>query len=376
MLARVLLALSLAQVVLLYVPLPTWPMWLARFAAIEGCLLASVLGILAAVLGGGQPLVQGLATMSALAAMAPALLILPTFRAENQSFSMMDWLTGGSTADVVVDRDIELSTGLKADVYRASGPGPHPFILVVHGGSWRSGDKGDAERESRAFAAAGFTVIDVAYRLAPEFPFPAGIEDVKCMLGRARERSAELGIDPARAALLGRSAGAEIALVAAYTLGGPPPGDPAGSPALPGSCGTASGASGGAPVQAVISLYGPTDLAWAYDNPFVPDVVQGTSALEAYLGGPPAQSPENYRLATPMTWVDRDVPPTLLLHGTAERCVRMSNAEKLHTALLARGRVAKLVLVPFAEHGFDIRPGGFGSQLSRGVILDFLRAQL
>ena len=376
MLARLLLALSLAQVVLLYVPPPIWPMWLARFAAIEGCLLASVLGVLAVLLGGGQPIVQGLAAMGALAAMAPALLAIPVFRSENQSFSMQDWLTGGSTPDVVVDRDIELLPGLKADVYRAPGPGPHPFVMVVHGGSWRSGDKGDAARESRAFAAAGFTVVDVAYRLAPKFPFPAGIEDVTCLLGRVRERSAELGIDPARAALLGRSAGAEIALVAAYTLGAPPAGGAAGSP-LTGPCKAAVGAEGSVDaVQAVISLYGPTDLAWAYDNPFVPDVVQGTSALEDYLGGSPAQSPENYRLATPMTWIDREVPPTLLLHGTAERCVRVSNAEKLHTALLAKGRTSKLVLIPFAEHGFDIRPGGFGSQLARGVIIDFLRAHL
>ncbi len=367
MVPRVLLVLSLAQVILIYIPLPTWPMWMARFAAIEGCLFGSGLALGALASAGGQPILQGLAVLAALANAVPALSAIPAFHAEHLPFSPLAWLTGGPTDDVAIDRDVVLSPGLKADIYRAPGEGPHPFVMVVHGGSWRSGDKGDASRESRAFAAAGFTVIDVAYRLAPQFPFPAGVEDVTCMLGRARERAADLGIDPARGALLGRSAGAEIALVTAYSLA------PAGAStdAILPACDVSV-----APVRAVISLYGPTDLAWAYHNPFVPDVVQGTSALEDYLGGSPEASPDNYRLATPMTWTDRDVPPTLLIHGEAERCVRPSNATKLQQALLARNRDVKLVLVPFADHGFDVRPGGFGTQLARGVIVDFLRAKL
>jgi acetyl esterase/lipase len=355
---RLLVAAALAQVVLIYVPLPTWTLWIARFAAIEGCLLASALGLGALLLGGGQPFVQGLAVIAMIGGLTPAIGISAVYRSEHQHFSPLAWLTGGPTPDVKIDRDVALAPGLLADVYHAPGPGPHPWVMVVHGGSWRSGGKGDAPRESMAFAEAGFTVIDVAYRLAPQFPFPAAIEDVRCLLGAARAQATALGIDPARAALLGRSAGAQIALVAAYSD-------------LPASCGGSPG-----DVRAVISVYGPTDLAWSHDNPFVPDVVQGTSALEVYLGGTPEQQPENYRLATPMTWASGPVPPTLLLHGTAERCVRPVNAQRLHDALVEHGKSVKLVLVPFADHGFDVRPGGLGSQLARGVILDFLKEHL
>jgi acetyl esterase/lipase len=360
LLARLLLAASLLQAALMYLPPPAWALWMAHFAALEACLLASVTGVAALVLGRGQPVVQGLAVVGIVAGLLPALAAIPVYRREGAPFSPVAWLTGrASPAEqaVVVERDLALAPGLVADLYRAPGAGPHPFVLVVHGGSWRSGDKGDAPHVSRALAAAGYSVVDVRYRLAPEFPFPAGVQDVKCLLGQVRAQAAALGVDPDRGALLGRSAGAQIALVAAYS-------DASIAPA----CDVTPG-----PVRAVVSIYGPTDLAWDHANPYVPDVVQGTDALEQYLGGTPATVPDAYRRGTPMTWMDRPVPPTLVLHGTGERCVRPANAERLRDALVAHGHTVDTVLVPFADHGFDIRPGGLGDQLARGVILTFLR---
>ena len=157
---------------------------------------------------------------------------------------------------------------LTADVFHAPGPPPHPFVVAVHGGSWRRGDKGELPHFSRRLAAAGYTVVDVRYGLAPAEPFPRGIADVKCLLGRVRERAAELGVDPARAALFGRSAGGEVALVAAYS---------AGDPRIPPSCPVAD-----EPVRAVVALYAPGDMVWGHDNPMVPDVIQGTESIELY----------------------------------------------------------------------------------------------
>jgi acetyl esterase/lipase len=357
MLSRILLVLSLLQVLLIYAPPLVWELWLAHFVALEGCLLATVLGLGALYLGHNQPIVQFLAVIGMMGGLAPALAVIPVYIREQQSFSIVSYLTGGSRPDIKVEKDIALTQELRADLYHAPGAGPHPFVMVVHGGSWRSGDKGDASAESMAFAAAGFSVVDVQYRLAPQFPFPAGIQDIKCLLGRVRERSTEFNLDPERVALLGRSAGGQLALLSAYSD-------------IPPSCSVMD-----RPVQAVISIYGPTDLAWAHAHPFVPDVVSGTSALEQYLGGTPAQSPENYRLATPMTWAAQAI-PTLLIHGTGEHCVRPVNAERLRDTLLSHGKAAKLVLIPMADHGFDIRTGGFGAQLARGVIVDFLRRSL
>ena len=144
LLPRLLVALALTQVLLIFVPLPTWTLWMARFAAIESCLFASVLGLTALFLGSGQPVVQVLAVIAVVGGLTPALGALPVYRAEHQSFSLLAWLTGGPTPDIHVDRDVALAPGLAADVYRAPGAGPHPWVMVVHGGSWRSGDKGDS----------------------------------------------------------------------------------------------------------------------------------------------------------------------------------------------------------------------------------------
>lgn len=360
MLARALLVASLLQAVLIYVPLPTWALWMLHFAAVEACLLGAATGLGALALGRGQPVVQALAVVGVVAALVPLLAVMPLYRREARSFSLLSWLTGRTVPAVAVERDLDLAPGLRADLYRAPGAGPHPFVMVVHGGSWRSGDKGDAAHVSHALAQAGISVVDVSYRLAPAHRFPAAVEDVRCLLGRVRTRAAEFGLDPARAGLLGRSAGGEIALVAAYADGSLAP-----SCAVPFE-----------PVRAVVSVYGPTDLAWGHAHPFVPDVVHGTDALETYLGGTPQTAPEAYRLASPAHWIGDASPPTLLVHGLGERCVRHDHAEKLARALRARGRSARTLLIPFADHGFDVRPGGVGEQLARQAIIAFLREHL
>jgi dipeptidyl aminopeptidase/acylaminoacyl peptidase len=129
-----------------------------------------------------------------------------------------------------------------------------------------------------------------------------------------------------------------------------------------------------APVSAVVSIYGPTDLTWGYANPVRPDVVQGPHVLELYLGGPPSEVPEAYRLASPIAWVDRPLPRTLLIHGTGDRLVSVENARRLARALRAAGRAIEVLEIPLAEHGFDHHAGGVADQLAQHAILRFLAA--
>jgi acetyl esterase/lipase len=274
-------------------------------------------------------------------------------------FSPVEYALGAmTTPEVRVEKDVVLDAArpaLTADVFHAPGPPPRPFVVLVHGGSWRHGDKGELPHFSRRLAAAGYTVIDVRYTLGP---FPRGVADVKCLLGRARERSDALGIDPARGALLGRSAGGQIALVAAYS---------AGDPRIAPSCAVAD-----RPPRAVAALYAPSDLAWGHDNPMVPDVIRGTESIELYLGGAPAQALEAYRLSSPASWIDRAVPPTLLLHGGGDQLVSPVHSRRLRAALVERGRDVRAIEVPMAEHGMEARPGGVGEQLARRAVVDFL----
>ncbi|GAC1490903.1 MAG: hypothetical protein NVS1B1_08420 [Candidatus Limnocylindrales bacterium] len=253
------------------------------------------------------------------------------------------------------------ATTLRLDRYDPPGTGPHPSIVVVHGGSWRNGDKGeggiDPTITNRIFAARGYTVYDIQYRLVPDAIFPAQLEDVICALGFIRAQAAADGTDPERTVLLGRSAGAHLALLAAYRAGRDP---------LPDGCTTP------VTVRGVMSLYAPTDLVRAYGVPADPDLIGGTGALGGFLGGSPASVPERYRLATPQNALDRPVPPTLLLHGEADQIVLPEHARSLAAALAAAGDDVALVVVPWSGHGFDAISWGPGGQIALAAMLRFL----
>ena len=250
---------------------------------------------------------------------------------------------------------------LRLDRYDPSTAGPHPAIMVMHGGSWRNGDKGTAGIDptitNRIFAARGYTVYDIQYRLVPGATFPAQFEDVICALGHVRAQAAADRTDPARTVVLGRSAGAHLALLAAYRAGRDP---------VPAGC------SPPAAVRGVIGFYGPTALARAYAIPADPDLVGGSALIAAFLGGTPADVPDRYRHATPQAALDHPVPPTLLVHGGADQIVQPEHSRSLAAALHAAPAPVALVEIPWAGHGFDAIFWGPGGQIALAAILRFL----
>lgn len=282
------------------------------------------------------------------------------------AFSVTRLFTGLAAPEVRRTNDIPFrtvdGTTLRLDRYDPPTSGPHPAIVVVHGGSWRNGDKGaggiDPTITNRIFAARGYTVYDIQYRLVPQATFPAQLEDLLCALGHVRAHATADGTDPARTVLLGRSAGAHLALLAAYRAGRDP---------IPAGCAPPS------TVLGVIGLYAPTDLTRAYNVPADPDLIAGSSALADFLGGTPETVPDRYRLATPQTALDRPVPPTLLLHGDADQIVRPEHSRSLAGALEAAHAPAALVEIPWAGHGFDAISWGPGGQIALAAILRFLQ---
>jgi acetyl esterase/lipase len=360
--ALLLALLSCLAAASMLLPAPTWSLWLVHLFLLETSLGVTLVGLLAmalARLGGRGTWTTRLGLLGAGAGLLPFTAVSPLYLSSRQPFSWVEYAVGFPGPPVRIERDLDLDAGgLCADLYRGGVAGPRPLVVVVHGGSWQGGEKGEAPYLSRALAAAGFVVADVEYRLAPRHLFPDAVADVKCWVGRLRERASVLGADPTRLALLGRSAGAEVALVAAYSMG---------DARIAPSCAVAE-----FPVQGVVSLYGPTDLAWGHDHPVFPDPIDGPRVLETYLGGPPSAVPDAYRLASPLTWADRPLPPTLLIHGTGDRLVRTAHAERLAAGLRAAGRPVETLLVPMADHGFDRRAGGLGEQLARAAILRFL----
>lgn len=297
------------------------------------------------------------------------------------SLSWSRYFFGAEQADALagidVQRDVEFESPnghtLRLDVYQPpetvpradAAPRPlSPAVIVIHGGSWSGGEKSDFESYDRWLAAGGRVVFDVEYRLANSAQrFPAQLADIKCAIAWVRSHAARYRVDPERLALLGRSAGGQLALLAAYT---------ANDAALrPDSCDAQD-----TRVRAVISFYGPTDLAWDYAHPGRPDVIDTRRVLENYLGGSPASTPQAYATASPVEHVGAQTPPTLFLHGGHDQLVRPENVERIIPKLAAAGVPYTYVHLPWANHGFDYNFDGWGSQIVQPEIVGFLDRHL
>jgi acetyl esterase len=127
----------------------------------------------------------------------------------------------------VEDRTIPGPNGeVPIRIYTPAGDVPFPALVFYHGGGWVVGSVPLSDHTCRAFAnAAGCVVVSVEYRLAPEHPFPAPLEDCYAATKWTVEHAREIGVDPERVAVGGISAGGNLAAavaIAARDRGGPP----------------------------------------------------------------------------------------------------------------------------------------------------------
>jgi acetyl esterase len=130
------------------------------------------------------------------------------------NMAAMGRAVGDIAVETVTDHEAD---GVPVRLYRPTGDAPPPLMVFVHGGGFLFGDLETHDAMCRHVAvAAGCAVLAVGYRLAPEHPFPAGLDDVAAAFAWARREAGALGCDPARIALGGESAGANLS--AAITL--------------------------------------------------------------------------------------------------------------------------------------------------------------
>lgn len=265
-----------------------------------------------------------------------------------------DLFLGLQTAEPRVSRGVVFASpeGLQIalDIYRPQAQGRYPVIVQIHGGSWQRGARTDQETFARYFASHGYVVIAIDYRLAPRWQWPAQLDDVNAALAWIRKSESTHEGDADRIAVVGRSAGGHLALMAAY--------------------------SGKSPVRAVVSYYGPADLTEGWNDPPQPDPASVRGLLETFLGGDPSTVPARYTDASPITWASGRVPPTLQIQGARDHVVRPRFARDLHQRLQAAGTPSVLLEIPWSEHAFDEVPHGLGGQLSLYYVERFLSATL
>jgi acetyl esterase/lipase len=395
--------LLLAWTLLLYVPLRWWPvglyLWIPKLAAGAFTPFIAAAGLLLALVGvlGGS---WWLAVPAGLAALGAAIVVvrLGRVRADLTGALGSDWADripsqrrarlvgrwwGGRLPTVPEPRlrqDVVFATlpgsdrKLLCDLWQppAGVPASGLAVVYLHGSAWCMLDKDFATRSLfRYLAAQGHVIMDVAYRLFPETDLPGMVADTKRAVAWVQHHAADLQIEPDRIVLAGGSAGAHLALLAAYV-----PDDPALTPAE---------LTGADPrVCGVVSLYGQADLAAHYDHTSQhkscrpddpqPDwdapppawmarlfgqevgrlhLVPG-GRLDWLVGGTPSELPERYAQLSPLHRVHPGCPPTLLVHGQHDEMAPVAAMRDLHRRLELAGVPVTAAYLPHTDHAFDL----------------------
>lgn len=214
---------------------------------------------------------------------------------------------------------------LLLDAHVPDGEGRLPVVILVHGGGWGSGSKeGDITPLLEPLSAANFTWFSVNYRLAPKHRWPACYEDVQTAIRWVKSHAAEYKGDPDRIALVGYSAGGQLACLAAVR------------------------ANDDTRVQAVVALAAPTDLP--------ADVARRGGlgeALKALLDRPATVDDATVKTLediSPVHHLKAGLPPFLLLHGTADKSVMHTQSENFQAALRQNKVPGELLTIQGAPH--------------------------
>jgi len=230
---------------------------------------------------------------------------------------------------------------LKLDLHRGVEPQQKVLIVYVHGGAWKAGNREDMPLAG--LVKRGFTVASVDYRLTGEAPFPANVHDIKAAIRFLRANADELKIQATQTGIIGSSAGGHLAALVGLTNG---------NAELEGNVGVHLDQSSS--VQAVISLFGASNLTTILDQSTEHGLKVRVPALQQLLGGQPREKPELARQASPVFHVDAKDPPVLLVHGDADPQMPIQQSVELEKACREAGVPVRHVVIPAAVHGGEV----------------------
>ncbi len=263
--------------------------------------------------------------------------------ARSQPFVLADVFTGIRRPKYRYTQNIQFalpdSVPLSMNIYRPLKVGKYPALVVIYGGAWQNGNPAKDAQFNSYMAERGYTVFAIDYRHAPRYRFPDQLNDVQTAITFIRQHATEYEADPKRLALLGRSSGAHLAMLAAYQPDAPP-------------------------IRAVVNYYGPVNLTEGYADPPRPDPLNVRTLLTAFIGGSPTQLPQQYQLASPINYVKPQLPPTLLVYGSRDHVVQARFGRQISQRLHSVGNTAILLEIPWAEHAFDAIFSGVSNQLA------------
>src|SRR5262245_21783426 len=228
-------------------------------------------------------------------------------------------------AEVRVERDVIYGKGGDTDLQLdlampKDGDGPFPAIVCIHGGGWRGGNRSNLAKTTEVLAGRGYVAVTVSYRLVPKATFPAQIEDCKAAVRWLRANAKKYKVDSDHIGAVGYSAGGHLVCLLGVTSK---------NDGLEGKGGNAEQSS---QVQACVSFFGPTDFTERTWNAMVEKDILGP-----FLGGSFEDKRDNYKKASPISYVRKGAPPFLFFHGTEDKVVAVSQSRIMNEKLKSAG---------------------------------------
>jgi acetyl esterase/lipase len=228
----------------------------------------------------------------------------------------------------------------KADLYRPldhDKTKPLPAIVVIHGGGFNDGDKARGRELNIAenLTLQGYVCLSINYKLRRtqgQVTWPQSVHDAKAAVRYLRKEAATLGVDPEKIGVIGCSAGCNLAMMLATT------GPADGFDAVPGE----PYQDVPARVTCAVGFYGAVDLINYHDMKMFAKTRE--------------EAPELYRKGSPIAYLDAKDAPMLLVHGTADTTVPLSQSESFLRVAKEKGATCALEVIPDAPHTFDLQP--------------------
>lgn len=232
---------------------------------------------------------------------------------------------------------------------------PRPAIIKVHGGLLVGGSRRELTMWNSWFNKLGYHVFDVDYRKPGSGRSRDQVGDIKCALSWVKANAAEYNVDTTRLIVMGYSAGANLAMLAAYSHE---------HPELKPTCGEP------VKVKCVINLYGASDMKAFYASSGSRSFVQ--PRMRQYIGGGPEEFDEQYDLLSPLSHISENSPPTISIYGEKDRIIPFQEGIATDNALKEANVYHELYILPQTDHAFDANWTYFSTQIARERILKFL----
>jgi acetyl esterase/lipase len=236
---------------------------------------------------------------------------------------------------------------------------PLPLVVWIHGGAWQQGSKDNCP--AIGLTVRGYAVASVNYRLTDAGPFPAQIEDCRAAIRWLRANASKYNIDANHIGVWGASAGGHLVALLGTSA------DESGWDSVGGNSNIS------ARVQAVCDYFGPAEFLSHAD---APGVSRPGSAIYKLMGGPPRDKTDVAKKASPLTFISKDDPPFLIVHGDKDATVPLLQSELLKERLKDAGVDVTLLVVKNGAHGVFREDCDPSPEKIRETVFSFFDANL